>query len=143
MRVGWQCWSSNIGSQRTALSAGFKLLADFPVLFGWNLPLNNFLVNGNHYMRGDLKYGVEKDYARAAWSYAQALDQGWDWKGDTALYWNAACLFYLTGEKERAQHYYTLAIEKGWKGIHQPHYHDHVYREEDSDDIVRVLSEIG
>lgn len=48
-RVGWQCWSNNIGSQRTAMSVGFKLLADFPVLFGWNHPLNNFLVNGNHY----------------------------------------------------------------------------------------------
>jgi RimJ/RimL family protein N-acetyltransferase len=101
-RVGWQCWSNNTGSQRTALSVGFELLADFPVLFGWNLPLNNLLVNGNHYMRGDMKYGVDRDYARAAWSYAQALDIGWDWNGDVALYWNAACLFYLIGEKERA-----------------------------------------
>jgi len=47
-KVGWQCWSNNIASQRTALSVGFKLLEDFPVLFGWNHPLNNLLVNGNH-----------------------------------------------------------------------------------------------
>ncbi|HEY2491691.1 MAG TPA: GNAT family N-acetyltransferase [Paenibacillus sp.] len=140
-RVGWQCWSNNTGSQRTALSVGFELLADFPILFGWNLPLNNLLVNGNHYMRGDMKYGVDKDYARAAWSYAQALDIGWDWNGDVALYWNAACLFYLIGEKERAKHYYKKAVEKGWKDIHQPHYHEHVYREKDSEQIARILAE--
>lgn len=142
-RVGWQCWSSNTGSQRTALSVGFKQLADFPILFGWNRPLNNLLVNGNHYMRGDYKYGVEKDYARAAWSYAQALDKGWDWGGDAALYWNAACMFYLTYEKERAKHYYKMAVEKGWKDAHQPHYHNHVYREEDSEQIANALAAQG
>ncbi|WP_369436236.1 GNAT family N-acetyltransferase [Lysinibacillus fusiformis] len=140
-KVGWQCWSNNIASQRTALSVGFKLLADFPVLFGWNYPLNNLLVNGNHYMRGDHKYDVEKDYARAAWSYAQALDKGWDWNGDIALYWNAACMFYLSGELEKAKHYYKKAKEKGWRDIHQPHYHEYVYREEDSEQIARILSE--
>ncbi|MEW9105950.1 GNAT family N-acetyltransferase [Paenibacillus sp. S-12] len=140
-RVGWQCWSSNIGSQRTALSVGFKQLADFPVLFGWNLPLNNLLVNGNHYMHGDERYGVGKDYARSAWSYSQALDQGWDWGGDAALYWNAACMFYLTGEQERAVHFYKLAIEKGWADIPQPHDHVYVYREADSEVIARTLAE--
>ncbi|MBP1996521.1 GNAT family N-acetyltransferase [Paenibacillus eucommiae] len=140
-RVGWQCWSNNIGSQKTALSAGFELLADFPVMFGWNRPLNNLLVNGNHYMRGNSKYGVEKNYARAAWSYAQALDKGSDWNGDAALYWNASCMFYLTGETERAKHYYNTAVEKGWKDIYQPHYHEHVYREQDSEQIARILAE--
>ncbi|KNB71962.1 acetyltransferase [Brevibacillus reuszeri] len=138
--VGWQCWSSNIGSQKTALSVGFKLEADFSVLFGWNRPLNNLLVNGNHYMRGDQKYGVEKDYARAARCYAEALDQGWDWNGDAALYWNAACLFYLLGEMERAVHYYRTAVEKGWIDYLQPHYHDCIYREENSEQIRRILA---
>lgn len=92
-------------------------------------------------MRGDMKYGVEKDYVRAAWSYAQALDKGWDWNGDAALYWNVACMFYLIGEKERAKYYYKKAVEKGWIDIHQPHYHEHVYREEDSKLIVRILTE--
>ncbi|WP_312117232.1 tetratricopeptide repeat protein [Brevibacillus reuszeri] len=139
--VGWQCWSSNIGSQKTALSVGFKLEADFSVLFGWNRPLNNLLVNGNHYMRGDQKYGVEKDYARAARCYAEALDQGWDWNGNAALYWNAACLFYLLGEMERAVHYYRTAVEKGWIDFLQPHYHDCIYREENSEEIRRILAE--
>lgn len=139
-KVGWQCWWDNIGSQRTAMSVGFKLLADYPVMFGWNKPLNNLLVNGNHYMSGNAKYGVEPDYARAAWSYAQALDQGWDWKGDAALYWNAACMFYLSGEKERAKHYFRVAVEKGWKNVYQPHYHNYVYNEEDSEEIHRILA---
>jgi len=137
-RAGWQCWSNNFGSQRTALSVGFKLLTDFPVLFGWNHPLNNLLVNGNHYMFGDAKYGVAQDYARAAWSYAEALDQGWDWGGDTALYWNAACMFYQTGDQERAKQYFKRAVELGWKDIHQPHHH-YSYREPDSDEIAQVL----
>lgn len=142
-KVGWQCWSSNIGSQRTATSAGFKLVADSPVLFGWNLPLNNLLVNGNHYMRGDLKYGVNKDYSRAAWSYAQALDKGWDWNGDAALYWNTACMFYLIDEQERAKHYYKAALEKGWTDFRSPHYHEYVYREENSEQIARALAELA
>ncbi|MCH1624205.1 GNAT family N-acetyltransferase [Ferdinandcohnia quinoae] len=141
-RVGWQCWSNNIASQRTALSVGFKLLADFPVLFGWNHPLNNLLVNGNHYMLGDRKYGVAKDFARSARSYAEALDKGWDWNGDAALYWNAACMFYLIGEKERAKHYFKKARDMGWKDIHQPHYHEYVYRESDSEQIASILSEL-
>ncbi|CAM4269738.1 acetyltransferase [Bacillus manliponensis] len=139
-KVGWQCWANNIGSQRTALSVGFKLLTDFPVLFGWNHPLNNLLVNGNHYMFGDMKYGVQKDYARAAWSYAQALDQDWDWNGDAALYWNAACCFYLIDEKERAKQYYKKALKKGWINIHSPHYHEYVYREPNSEEITRILN---
>lgn len=109
-------------------------------MFGWNKHLNNLLVNGNHYMRGNAKYGVEPDYARAAWSYAQALDQGWDWKGDAALYWNAACMFYLSGEKERAKHYFRVAVEKGWKNVYHPHYHNYVYNEEDSEEIHRILA---
>ncbi|MBP1308649.1 GNAT superfamily N-acetyltransferase [Paenibacillus sp. 1182] len=139
--VGWQCWSDNIASQRTALSVGFTVLADFPVLFGWNLPLNNLLVNGNYYMHGNIEYGVAPDYARSAWSYAQALDQGWDWSGDAGLYWNAACMFYLTGEQKRARHYYQKAIEKGWIDIHQPHYHDFIYKEANSEQIARTLAE--
>ncbi|ASA25791.1 hypothetical protein [Paenibacillus donghaensis] len=36
---------------QTAQSAQFEQLADCPVLYGWNRPLNNLLVNGNVYMR--------------------------------------------------------------------------------------------
>jgi RimJ/RimL family protein N-acetyltransferase len=139
-RTGWQCWSDNLGSQRTALSVGFTLLTEFPVLFGWNKPLNNLLVNGNVYMLGNSRVG--KDYARSAWSYAQALDQGWDWKGDAALYWNAACMFYLTGETDRAVHYYKKALKKGWITYSQPHYHEYVYREEDSSEIECSLASL-
>lgn len=92
-------------------------------------------------MRGDSRYGVNKDYARAAWSYAAALDKGWDWNGDAALYWNSACLFYLIGENDRAKQYYQKAIEKGWKDIRGPHYHEYVYREEDSEQIAYKLAE--
>ncbi|WP_322745806.1 GNAT family N-acetyltransferase [Paenibacillus donghaensis] len=138
-RAGWQCWYDNIGSQKTALSIGFKLLADFPVLFGWNHPDNNLLINGNVYMAGHEKYGLNKDYAHAARCYAEALDKGWDWGGDPALYWNAACMFYLTGETEHAVHYYQKAIEKGWLNRDQSDDPFYVYREEESGEIGRVL----
>ncbi|MEJ8545818.1 GNAT family N-acetyltransferase [Brevibacillus borstelensis] len=139
-RVGWQCWSSNTASQRTALSVGFKPLAEYPVLFGWTNPLNNFLVNGNYYMRGDDAAGTEKDYARAAWSYAQALDKGWDWDGMASLYWNAACLFYRIGEKDRAKHYYRIAVEKGWDGTECQTGEDYVYSEPDCTAIALELA---
>ncbi|WP_426984125.1 GNAT family N-acetyltransferase [Brevibacillus borstelensis] len=139
-RAGWQCWSSNAASRRTALSVGFKPLAEYPVLFGWTNPLNNFLVNGNYYMQGDGTVGTQKDYARAAWSYAQALDKGWDWDGMASLYWNAACLFYRIGEKERAKHYYRIAVEKGWDGTECQTAADYVYSEADSAAIALELA---
>jgi RimJ/RimL family protein N-acetyltransferase len=142
MRVGWQCWGDNIGSIRTAQSVGFEIIADFPVFFGWNEPRNHLLVIGNMYMCGDAKYGIEKDYPRAAWSYAKALDQGWDWNGDSALYWNTACLFYLIGDTSRAIHYYEQALQKGWIKSQQPHYHKYVYRGEDSEIITEALTSL-
>ncbi|ASA25764.1 hypothetical protein [Paenibacillus donghaensis] len=57
-----------------------------------------------------------------------------------ANYWNAACMFYLTGETERTVNYYQQAVDKGWVDHHQPHYHEYVYREEDSEQIGRVIA---
>lgn len=139
-RVGWQCWYSNEGSWRTALSVGFARMNEHAVRFGWTHPLSNFLINGNHYMRGDVRYGVQPDYARSAWSYAQALDRGWDWNGYAAVYWNAACMYYLTGEPERAKHYYDIAVEKGWRGVRSLTDTQYVYAGEDSAAIESELS---
>ncbi|MEK4731983.1 hypothetical protein ACYCS5_26060 [Paenibacillus sp. SEL3] len=50
-------------------------------------------------------------------------------------------MFYLTGEQKRARHYYQKAIEKGWIDIHQPHYHDFIYKEANSEQIARTLAE--
>lgn len=139
-RVGWQCWHSNEGSWHTALSAGFTRMNEHTVRFGWTHPLSNFLINGNYYMRGDVRYGVMPDYARSAWSYAQALDQGWDWNGYPAVYWNAACMHYLTGELERAKYYYGIAVAKGWKGLQSLTDRRYVYNGEDSTAIENELS---
>lgn len=138
-QVGWQCWANNIAAERTALSVGFQVIADYPVLFGWTHPLNNLLVNGNHYMRGYARYGVERDYARAASCYAAALDRGWDWGGDCTLYWNAASMFYLSGDRERAVHYYRIAVAKGFVEGDPRYYHEYVYRDEDQTGVAREL----
>lgn len=49
-------------------------------------------------------------------------------------------MFHLTGETERAVHYYRKAVEKGWLDIHQPHDHEYVYREQDSEQIACLLA---
>lgn len=90
-------------------------------------------------MAGHEKYGLNKDYAHAARCYAQALDKGWDWGGDPVLYWNVACMFYLTGETERAVHYYQKAIEKGWLDRDKSDDPFYIYQGEDSGEIGRVL----
>jgi RimJ/RimL family protein N-acetyltransferase len=33
LNVYWECWKNNIPSIKTALSCGFKKVADYPVLF--------------------------------------------------------------------------------------------------------------
>jgi RimJ/RimL family protein N-acetyltransferase len=139
-RVGWQCWKSNVASQKVAYSAGFKLLKEFPVFFGWTHPLSNFLVNGIQYMNGKPEYGVARDYGRAAWFFTQALEKGWDWKGQAYLYWNAACMLYKTGDTEQAKRYYGLAVQKGWNGIRHISNRDHLYSEPDCEYIERTLS---
>ncbi|MNL82814.1 hypothetical protein D3C87_2102910 [compost metagenome] len=49
-------------------------------------------------------------------------------------------MFYLTGETDRAVHYYKKALEKGWTTFSQPHYHKYVYKGADSREIERFLS---
>jgi GNAT superfamily N-acetyltransferase len=138
-RTGWQCWIDNTGSVATAKAAGFKLVQEFTVRFAWANPLNNMLINGNYYMLGRKRLNISSDYARSARSYAQSLDQGWDWGGNPTLYWNCACMFYKSGEVQRAQHYYTKAIQKGWQGI-DPHIgNPYVYQGSDSNDIKNRL----
>ncbi len=135
-RTGWQCWADNYGSIATAKSVGFELLSEFPVLFAWSEPLNNMLVNGNYYMNGKKDLNIPPDYERSAWSYSQALDNGWDWDGNADLYWNCACMFYKSGQKERARQYYKLALKKGWEGT-APHVDNpYVYTDADSEEIL-------
>lgn len=140
IRTGWQCWADNYGSIATAKSVGFELFSEFPVLFAWTEQLNNMLVNGNYYMTGRENLNISPDYERSAWSYSQALDKGWDWGGNASLYWNCACMHYKSGQKERAKHYYRLALEKGWNGI-EPHINNpYVYTDIDSEEILFNLA---
>lgn len=141
-RIGWQCWASNMGSQGVARAAGFRLAREFPVLFGWNNPMNNTLINGNYYLNDHPDVSVTKDYRRAALAYARALDQGWDWGGNPILYYNTACLFARSGEWERARRYMVLAMEKGFNGIEgKPGTWEweYTYHERDAEEIVGRL----
>ncbi|MNW14110.1 hypothetical protein D3C71_2122450 [compost metagenome] len=50
-------------------------------------------------------------------------------------------MFYRTGDLDRAKQYYKQAIDLGWQGIHQPNYHDHIYREADAQQIAQLLTD--
>lgn len=139
-RTGWQCWSDNYGSIGTAKAAGFKLLSEFPVLFAWAEELNNMLINGNYYMLGKEKLNIPTDSARSAWYYEQALEKGWDWGGYPVLYWNCACMFYKSGQTNKAKYYYKLALEKGWKGVNDHIGNPYVYNAADVEEIIHNLS---
>lgn len=145
-RAGWQCWASNTGSLAVARKAGFAECARYPVLFGWARPLNNKLVNGNYWLNDHPDAGVARDLPRAARCYAAALDAGWDWGGRAVLYWNAACLFFRSGEPERARRYFAVAREKGFLGVDRGLSEDdlrYVYHEPDAAEIYRKLKEGG
>jgi RimJ/RimL family protein N-acetyltransferase len=136
-RVGWQCWFDNEGSKATAKSVGFKLVKEFEVNFAWANKLNNMLINGNHYM---LNNTCEADFAFSARCYAAALDKGWDWGGNCSLYWNCACMYYKSGDREKAKHYYRMAVEKGWQGYEPYINNPYVYKEDDSKEILTALT---
>lgn len=142
-RAGWQCWSSNLGSQGVARAAGFQPRAEFPVLFGWNHPMNNALINGNYYLNDHPAVGVMRDYRRAADFYARALEKDWDWGGNPILYYNTACLYDRSGEPERARAYMRRALGKGFKGIEEKKdtwEWQYTYHEDDADEIINRLS---
>lgn len=45
--VGWHCWASNKPSAKTALKAGFELVADYPVYMAWFDEVVNLAAHGN------------------------------------------------------------------------------------------------
>ncbi len=46
-RIGWDCWSNNLASARTALKLGFELIEEYPVAFAWNDLPANLAVHGH------------------------------------------------------------------------------------------------
>ena len=45
--VGWHCWASNRPSAKTALKAGFELVADYPVYMAWFDEVVNLAAHSN------------------------------------------------------------------------------------------------
>ncbi len=106
-RILWHCFKSNTASWRTALSAGFKLIEEEPVLMVYLNRALQCAIHGNfHFERGEYKESL-------AW-YQKALSQP-DPKSWMA--WNAACAAAHSGEIDIAFDFLHRAIDLGFTDL--------------------------
>jgi len=49
--VGWHCWDNNIQSYKLAEKVGFQQKKNIKVYFGWYDLYDNYLINGNYYIK--------------------------------------------------------------------------------------------
>ncbi len=106
--VGWHCWDNNIPSYKLAEKVGFKQKKNIKVYFGWYDLCNNYLINGNYYLKRKVNYKLSAEF------YTRAFENnfGFFWQ-----YYNATCAYWKINKKEEAKRYYKIALKNGWKGI--------------------------
>lgn len=75
--IGWHCFESNIGSQKTAEKVGFTLCKEYKPLFGWYNSFDNFLVHAYDYYTNKNKYWFYFNAARAN-AYINNIDLAYD-----------------------------------------------------------------
>ena len=103
----WHCYRSNEPSWRTALSAGFSLLKEEPVLMLYLDPALNAAVHGN------LNFERE-DYQQALMWYQKALseDEPQSW-----MAWNGCCAAAHDGQIDLAFDLLHQAIDLGFADL--------------------------
>ncbi len=106
--VGWHCWDNNIPSYKLAEKVGFKQKKDIKVYFGWYNLYDNYLVNGNYYLKINVNYKLSAEF------YTRAFENNY---GFVWHYYNAACAYWKINKREEAKKYYQIALKNGWKGI--------------------------
>ena len=105
----WHCSKSNIASSRTALSAGFTLAEDKPVLIVYLDRSINLAVHGNIYFeKGD--FGEALDWYQKA--LAGKAPQAW-------MAWNAACAAAHLGHVDPAFKYLMQSVELGFTDMNR------------------------
>lgn len=102
-RVGWNCWKDNIPSAKTAVKAGFRLVRDHPVLFGFFDPTIQLGVHGNQ------AFDLEHYPVALSW-YEKGIQRG-DAPG--WLIWNAIRAAAWTGKGDRALELIELGLVQG------------------------------
>jgi GNAT superfamily N-acetyltransferase len=102
--VLWHCYASNLGSKRTALSSGFTLRHEGPVLELYLDPAINLAVHCNICFS-------EKSYEEALSWYEQALDRD---SVEAWMAWNAACAAAYLQRKDQAFNLLEKAIALGF-----------------------------
>lgn len=106
--VGWHCWDNNIPSYKLAEKVGFEQKKNIKVYFGWYDLYDNYLINGNYYLKKNVNYKLSAEF------YTRAFENnhGFVWQ-----FYNAACAYFKINKREEAKRYYQIALKNGWKGI--------------------------
>lgn len=103
----WHCDKSNLPSSRTALSAGFTLVEDSPVIAVYHDRAIHLAVHGNLAFQRQRFQDAINWYQRAL---SENLQQTW-------IAWNAACAASLAEETDLAFDFLHTAIDLGFSDI--------------------------
>jgi len=100
----WHCYKSNEASWRTALSAGFHLVEDHPILVVYLNTAVNLAVHGN------IKFD-QKKYAESLVWYKRALLEN---DPPPWIAWKAGCAASLTGQFDYAFEFLNITVDLGF-----------------------------
>jgi RimJ/RimL family protein N-acetyltransferase len=115
-RILWHCYKSNIGSRKTALSAGFSLYKEEQVLI-------QYIDQGLHLaVHGNIAFNKEKYSEALAW-----FEKSLSFKTHLVwVVWNAACAAVHTGQFDRAFDYLNQALTFGFSDLDKLVQSDHL-----------------
>ena len=102
-RVGWHCSARNVASGATALKAGFKKVADYPVYLGCFDPALNMGQRGYFEL-------LDENFSDSLAFYEKSLAMA---DAPEWAHFGAACAAAMLGQTERALAHMAGAIEHG------------------------------
>ncbi len=106
-QVGWDCWTRNVASCKTALKIGLRKERDYPACFVLADPAAHLSVHGEIQLYQG-KYREAAEWFERAFSHGEP--PGWACA-------NAARTYARLDQPERAFHYLELALKKGYADI--------------------------
>lgn len=105
LKVGWDCWQTNIGSRRTAEKVGFRLENEYAIYFGWFDPFRQLLANGWY-----LTYRAERPADAVPFFERAAAMRDFG----AREHYNFACSLALAGNAGRALSELNAAVDAGF-----------------------------
>lgn len=104
-RIGWHCWADNVPSAALARAAGYTLVHEERVLFGF---FNGAL---NLAIRGNFALGAGENDAAVQWFERALAESG---ELPAWVHFQAARAYARTGQAEAALHALEDAANRGW-----------------------------